>query len=395
MEYDFETQVDRTESGSSKWQSMLNKKPEVKGIVPFSVADMELKNPPEIIEGLIDFLKQEPILGYTDETDRYRNAVADWMQTQHDWTIEKEWIVTTPGVVAALSIALTALTKPNDSVLIMTPVYYPFRRVAQQLQLTILESPLIEQDLHYTIDFEDLKRKAQDPSCKVMILCSPHNPIGRVWTREELEKVAEICLENKVFILADEIHHDLIMPGYHHTVLASLSKEIAEHSLTCTSPSKTFNLAGMQVSNIIIPDPQVRQAFKEAKAARNMGHLNILSYEACTLAYTRCAGWRKAMIEHIAANDRLVRQVLSQRCPWIQASPLEGTYLIWLDLRSLQLSKEELEALMIRHDLFLDEGYIFGLGGDGFERINLACPSKTLEAGLDRLVAAIQEICGR
>lgn len=392
MKYDFITQVDRSVQGSGKWNGMLQKNPNVKGIVPFSVADMELKNPPEIMEGLQDFLKQDVILGYTSPTQRYFDNIIHWMQKRHQWTISKDWIVTTPGVVAALSIALEAICKPEDSVLIMSPVYYPFRKVIEANQLKIIETQLIEDHLNYSIDFDDLEKKASLKECKAMILCSPHNPIGRVWTKEELSKIAEICLKHDVFIISDEIHNDLILPGYAHTVLASLSEEIQNKTITCTSVSKTFNLAGMQISNIIIPDAEVKEAFNQVKAKRSIGNCNILSYEACSIAYEKCEAWLDELLVHIQNNEKLVFDFLKKELPCIQAAPLEGTYLLWLDLRALNLTCEDLEKLMLKHDLYLDEGYIFGKGGEGFERVNLACPADTLLKGLNRLKEAVEEI---
>lgn len=392
MKYDFITQVDRSAQGSGKWNGMLQKNPNVKGIVPFSVADMELKNPPEIMEGLQDFLKQDVILGYTSPTQRYFDNVIHWMQKRHQWIISKDWIVTTPGVVAALSIALEAICKPEDCVLIMSPVYYPFRKVIEANQLKIIETQLIEDHLNYSIDFDDLEKKASLKECKAMILCSPHNPIGRVWTKEELSKIAEICLKHDVFMISDEIHNDLILPGYKHTVLASLSEEIQNKTITCTSVSKTFNLAGMQISNIIIPDSKVKEAFNQVKAKRSIGNCNILSYEACSIAYEKCEAWLDELLLHIQNNEKLVLDFLKNELPCIQAAPLEGTYLLWLDLRALKLTCEDLEKLMLKHDLYLDEGYIFGKGGEGFERLNLACPTDTLLKGLNRLKEAVEEI---
>lgn len=391
MKYDFVTQVDRTEHGSGKWNLMYSKNPNAKGIVPFSVADMELKNPPEIMEGLQEFLKQDVILGYTSPTERYYDSIVNWMKKRHNWEIDKEWIVMTPGVVSALSIALEAITKPGDGMLIMTPVYYPFRKVAGSNKLNIIESKLIEKDQKYTIDFEDFEAKAKDPNCKVVILCSPHNPIGRVWTKEELTKIAEICLKYDVFMICDEIHNDLIMEGYKHTVLATLSKEVEDKCIICTSVSKTFNLAGLQVSNIIIPNAEVREAFKNVKATRSIGNLNVLSYQACILAYEKCEEWLEELLVHVRNNEQLVKDFIEAELPMLKVSPMEGTYLLWLDCRALNLTNEELEEKMLKHDLYFDEGYIFGVEGSGFERINLACPKETLMAGLQRLKEAITE----
>ena len=387
MKHDFVTVVDRSFMGSSKWEGMKKKNPDVPAkIIPFSVADMELKNPPEIMEGLKEALDSDLILGYTTMTPAYLEAVRGFMKRRHGWEIRTDWIVPSPGVVPALSYAVSALTEPGDGVIIMPPVYYPFSMVTEMNGRTLVENPLIDNGGRYEIDFEDLEEKAKNPNNRLLIFCSPHNPVGRVWTREELERVAEICVRNHVFVVSDEIHFDLIMPGKKHTVFAELSKEAAENCIVCTAPSKTFNLAGMQTSNLMIPNPEIRERMEKELRRNAFVGLGILGQTACQLAYERCDDWLNELLIHLDGNRRYVEHFLEEQIPQIKAYPLEGTYLMWLDFRGLGLSCEELENCMVREAyLFFDEGYIFGTGGAGFERMNIACPRQALEGAMNRL----------
>ena len=285
MKYDFETVVDRTDTGSAKWEQMKGWKPDVsKGIVPFSVADMELKNPPEIVEGLKKYI-DKAILGYTVPTGSYLDAVCGWMRRRHDWDIKPEWIVGSEGVVSAFFSAIKAFSAPGDGIIIQTPAYYPFYMAIERNERTLVKNPLVLKGGTYTIDYEDLERKARDPRNKVLLFCSPHNPTGRVWSRAELAKVGEICLRNHVMIISDEIHFDLIMPGHRQTVFATISEELAADMIVCTAPSKTFNLAGMQTSNIIIPNQKIRETYLKEAEANGFFSLSILGYKACEIAY--------------------------------------------------------------------------------------------------------------
>lgn len=284
MSYDFTTRINRQPQNSSKWQGMRKHNPEVpEGIVPLSVADMELKNPPEITEGLKQFLDNR-ILGYTDAGEDYYTETVNWMQRRHHWTIDKDWLVLLPGVVTAINVAVRAFVQPREKVAILTPVYYPFKKTIEACGCRTVTSSLINQDGVYSINFEDLETKLADPNVKMLIFCSPHNPIGRVWTKEELMKVGELCLKHDILIVSDEIHFDLILPGHEHTVFASLSKELSDRMIVCTSVSKTFNLAGMQCSNIVISNPDLRAAYKATMSCYINGHLNIMAYECATLA---------------------------------------------------------------------------------------------------------------
>lgn len=387
--YDFETVVKRFGTGSFKWESMRSLKKDLsETAVPLSVADMEFATPPEIAEGLKAFIDEMP-LGYSGIFEEYKEQVVSWLERRHGFRPEKEWIVETDGVVPAIRQMVRAFTKKGDSVLIMTPVYYPFRSSVTSSGRNLVESRLLEENGVYSIDFDDLGEKVSREDVKLMILCSPHNPVGRVWKREELLKISRLCLENGVFLISDEIHFDLIMPGHKHFSLVRLEGDELLNTAVCTAPSKSFNLAGLQCANIFIPCEERRNAFKKE---RDNISLNILAYQACMLAYKHCEAWLEQMLSVVDRNRRLVEEMIAASAPQIKVSPLEGTYLQWLDLRCLGLEPKEQERLMIESELFFDEGYIFGDGGEGFERINLATPTAVVQSAIKRLIDAVNKI---
>ncbi len=390
MKYDFETLIDRNGQGAYKWMAMKGKNPDIPaGIVPLSVADMEFKNAPEIVEGLKEYL-DTAILGYTGPTEAYFDAVIGFMEKYHGFTPKKEWFMEFGGVVSALRQIIGVMANPGDGVLIMTPVYHQFRKVIEFNNCNVVENQLIEKDGKYTIDFEDFAAKAAREDVKLFILCSPHNPVGRVWTEEELRKIADICLENNVFVLSDEIHFDLIMPGYQHVSMYNLDEKYQSNTILFTAPSKTFNLAGMHASNVFIPDEKIRDAIKEKYGGFSLA---ALSYKAVEFAYARATGWMEAMVEYIDGNRKFVMDFLAQRLPMLTAPEMEGTYLLWLDMRKLGLSEEEqAELLYEKAYVFGDKGTVFGPGGEGFERINLACPRWVLKDAFERLEKAIKAL---
>lgn len=386
MKYDFETLIDRSEKGSAKWMGMMELKPNVANdIAPLSVADTDLKLAPEISDGLIEFMKNEPIFGYTSPTDAYYDSVINWMSDKHDYSIDREMIVLSNGVVPALSDGVLAYTKENDGVIIFTPVYYPFYRAIELNNRQVIKCPLINTYNSYQIDFELFEQLAKDPNNNLLILCSPHNPVGRVWTKDELRKIADICLDNNVIIISDEIHEDLTMPDFKHYPIASLSKAVENITVTCTAPSKSFNIAGLQGSNIIIKNKELRDKFIEQQTKKGFFTLNTLSFEATRLAYTKGDKWLVEFKDLIYQNYNLLVEFIKENLPEVIVYPLEGTYLVWLDFRNLGYDYQALEKKMIAADLFLDEGYLFGDEGKGFERINIACPKKVLVAALKRL----------
>ncbi len=385
MKYDFTTQTDRKAAGALKWRSV--KEP---GIVPLSVADMEFQ-PPEKLRKALAQCAEDMIFGYTGATDSYYAAVINWMKRRHGWDISKEEICLSAGVVPAIFTAVRAFTEPGEGVLVLTPVYNPFFMAIEKNGRRTVASELIAENGAYRIDFDDLASKAALPDVKLMIFCSPHNPIGRVWTPVELARVAEICLENGVKIICDEIHHDLIMPGYEHTVMAGLSGEIADITVTCTAPSKTFNLAGLCASNIIIKNGDMRKRYTEEAMKNFFPSVNCFGLAGCRAAYDECGDWLDECIEVIDGNRRLAEDFFARRLPEIKTYPLEGTYLLWADCRALGMDAASLETFMKeKAKLYLDEGYVFGEGGEGFERFNIACPRSVLEQSLERLYKAVK-----
>lgn len=393
MKYDFETLISRKNVGASKWNLMHKINSNInEDVIPFSVADMEFKNAPEIVEGLKKYIDSS-IFGYTEATEEYYKAVSSWMERRHNWKIKKDWIMEFSGVVPALFTIVRALTKEDDGVLVMTPVYYPFYKSIEASNRKIVKSSLKFCDNHYEVDYKDFEEKAKLESTKLFILCNPHNPVGRVWSEEELKKIGKICIENNVLIVSDEIHFDLIMPEFKHTVFANISEEFANNSVICTAPSKTFNLAGLQASNIIIPNKKNRDKvfLEKIKAIGNLG-LNIFGYKACEIAYNECEEWLEELLQVINNNKKLVEDFMKVNLPEVKVINLEGTYLQWLDFRELEKDHKSLEKFMTTEAmLFLDEGYIFGEEGIGFERINLACPTKELEKALYRLLGAVKK----
>ncbi|MBQ5329172.1 MAG: pyridoxal phosphate-dependent aminotransferase [Oscillospiraceae bacterium] len=390
MKYDFETLVNRRNTGSHKWEGMYEQIPDAGDeIVPLSVADMELKNPPAIIEGLKNYL-DSIILGYTGETENYYKSVTSWMERRHGFSPKKEWFVMTAGVVPAIKEMVGAFTKDGDSVLMLTPVYYPFYSSVEANGRTVLGSELILEGTEYRIDFEDFAEKAARPETTLCILSSPHNPIGRIWTKEELLKLCEICLENNVFIISDEIHFDLIMPGFEHVSMGTFEEKYLNNCAICTAPSKTFNLAGLQTSNIFIPNEEYRN---KMTAARGYFSLNIFGYKACELAYDECEEWLDELLLFLDENRKFVEEFVAEKMPEVKVHRLQGTYLMWLDFRAWGMDEKELEDFMVhKAEAIFDEGYVFGEGGIGFERINIACPKRVLEATLERIYKAKQKI---
>ncbi|MDO4294773.1 MAG: MalY/PatB family protein [bacterium] len=391
MKYDFETLVDRWEQGSAKWNAMKAINPEVPdGIVPLSVADMEFKNPPELLEGLKAYL-DEVVLGYPAPTETFRQVVVDWIERRYGWSIQKDWLVFTQGVVTAFFHGVRCFSKEGDGVIVMTPVYYPFFGAVKQGKRELVTCPLHYENHTYTIDFALLEELAANPKNTAMIFCNPHNPVGRVWTKEELKKVYDICKKHKVFLISDEIHCDLILPGHHFTPMAAVAEE-PEQLMVCYAPSKTFNLAGMQTSCIVIPNEREREQFAASMAETAQHGPGILGLKACEIAYTQCDAWLDELLAVLEENRRALKAFMEEKLPKIAVIDLEGTYLQWLDLRAYGFSKEKLEEIMTKEAfLFLDEGYLFGDEGIGFERVNIACPKKVLMEALERLYEALKK----
>jgi putative C-S lyase len=393
MKYDFENVIDRSKLGSGKWSEMRRANPDVpEGIVPFSVADMELKNAPQIMKGLQEFFDADKtMLGYTSPTESYNDAVRSWMKRRHNWDVDMKWNLLSPGVVTAFFVAVRAFSEPGDGVIMFSPVYYPFKMAIEKNRRTVVDVPLLQRDMRYEIDWEKFEAAAKIPANKILLFCSPHNPVGRVWSVSELRRVSEICLNNNVLMLSDEIHNDLIMPGCTHTVYATISKEAEQNCIICTAPSKTFSLAGLQTSNILVPNPELHKKMFEEMFGSALFTLNAVGYKACEIAYTQCEDWLDQVIGLVDHNAKLVEVFMAEKIPQIKVFPLEGTYLQWWDCRALFDDHKEMEEFMRKKALlFLDEGYMFGDTGKGFERINLACPTRILQEALDRLYVALK-----
>ncbi|MEY8333745.1 MalY/PatB family protein [Lachnospiraceae bacterium 47-T17] len=381
---DFDTVVDRRNTKSLKYDfAGAFGMPE--GLLPLWVADMDFKTSSYVEDALAE-CAAKGIFGYSEVSTPYFETVRGWMQRRHGWNVEEEWLIKTPGVVFALAMTVKAYTKPGDAVLVQLPVYYPFAQIIRDNGRRVVSSDLyLGEDNRYHMDFDDFEQKIRNGQVKLFLLCSPHNPVGRTWTREELVRIGEICLAHGVIVVSDEIHHDFIFQGEHH-VFADLKEEFAQNSITCTAPSKTFNLAGMVMSNIFIPNPQLRKKFKKEMDAAGMSQLGIMGLAACEAAYAHGDVWYEAMHAYVRDNIAFARELTQTQLPGVRMTEHEATYLIWLDFRETGLSDGELDERIIkRAGLWLDSGRMFGAGGSGFQRINVACPRSILEQAFERL----------
>lgn len=390
MPYNFETLPSRAGTGSMKWGDMLRDNPLIgPDIVPFTMADMELENPPELTRDLERYL-HSAVLGYTGPTASYFKAVCDWMRRRHGWEVSGESILQSSGVVGAIYSAIRALSEPGEGVILLPPVYGPFYGAVERTGRRTINSPLIYSNGRYEIDFDDLQEKAAGANNRILLLCNPHNPVGRVWSREELTRLGRICIDNGVFIIDDEIHHDLIQPGFCHTVFAAISAEFAQNSVVCTSPGKSFNITGMQISNIFIDNEDVREKFQQEQDKTAFYTLNALAYQACESAYNRCEPWLDALLKHIESNRALLEEYLSENLPLVKPVRMEGTFLQWLDFQAMGIDTAERDALLESAHVFLDPGRLFGEQGERFARMNLACPGAVLSSALERMARALR-----
>ncbi len=389
--YDFDTLINRRGAGAAKWEMMYREKPEVDaGIVPLSVADMEFPAAPEIRAALKAYIDGQ-IPGYASAPSGYLESVCAFFQRRHGVKAAPEELIQTPGIVYALPRAIRALSAPGEGVIIMTPVYYPFYRAIRNTERVVASCPLRYEAGRYEIDFQLLEELALRPENTVLLLCSPHNPVGRVWTAAEIHRIAEICLRGNLSVIADEIHWDLTFPGHPHVSFGTLEGELAERTILCTAPSKTFNLAGLNQSNLLVRNEGLRRRLLGLLRADATPMQSPLGYVACQTAYEQCDGWLEALLAYLDENRRYVASYIGKQIPTLYAVPLEGTYLQWVDCRGLGLEPEALKARMQAHDLFFDEGSLFGAEGDGFERINLACPRTVLAGAMERLKAAAED----
>lgn len=391
MDYNFDELIERRGTNCIKYDFAAERgMPD--DVLSFWVADMDFKTVPAVTEKIHE-IADHGIFGYTEGKSDYFNAVAGWLKRRFDRDVRPSWLVKTPGVVFSLAAAVRAFTKPGDPVIIQRPVYYPFSEVISDNGRRIVNSPLVNAGGHYEIDFDDFEKKIEDSGARLFLLCSPHNPGGRVWKREELERLGDICLRHGVTVVSDEIHADLVFPGHSHTVFAGIKPEFDDITVTCTSPSKTFNLAGLQISNIFIKNEELRKKYRAEIAASGYSQANVMGLAACEAAYNDGEDWYFAVLDYIRKNLDYTVRFVDEKIPGVSVMEPEGTYLVFLDFTRLGLSDEALEDLIVnKAGLWLDRGTMFGPEGAGFERINIACPRARLAEGLERLAGAVRRL---
>ena len=391
MRYNFDTIHNRKNTNSLKYDFARERgKPD--DLIPLWVADMDFRAPDEVITALKE-KAEHGIFGYSEPKADYFKALENWFSTRHGWNVDGRKFVQTCGVVFSISTLIRILTDVGDAVLICQPVYYPFAQTIIDNNRKLVVSELKNENGYYTVDYADFERKIKENRVKLFVLCNPHNPVGRVWTKEELTRLGRICLDNGVFVISDEIHCDFTYEGNKHTVFATLGREFEESCAVCTAPTKTFNLAGLHISNTYIYDDQLRKKFVKELGAQGYSQSNVMGLVACQAAYTYGAEWLDELKAYLTDNLSFVREYLKDNIPDIRLIEPQGTYLIWLDCRCLRLTDRELKAfIQDEAKLWTDDGYIFGAGGSGYERINIACPRSLLKAALENLKHAVEAL---
>lgn len=380
MKYDFDKTIDRRATNSYKWDSA----PE--GVLPMWVADMDFRTAPAIIDALQKRVVHG-IFGYTRVPDAYYDAVTSWFSRRHGWDIDREWIIYTSGVVPAVSAVIKALTVPGDKVIVQTPVYNCFFSSIRNNGCEIVSNPLRRTADTYEMDFDALERCAADPRAKVMLLCNPHNPAGRVWTPDELTRLGNICLRNGVTVVSDEIHCELVYQGFKYTPFASLSDAFLHRSVTCVSPSKAFNIAGLQIANIVTFDADLRRRIDKAININEVCDVNPFGVTATIAAYNEGEEWLNQLVDYLHGNYEAMAEFCRRELPEFSIARLEGTYLVWMDCSSLGMSSDALEhALLDDARLWLNAGTMYGAEGEGYMRWNIACPRSVMLDGLNRFL---------
>lgn len=390
MKYNFKDIKNRRDKGSIKYEKMIEINPEVgKNIVPFTIADLDFETSPEIVSGLKDYIENNP-LGYTSITDSYYNSVISWMERRHSFKILKEWIMTTDGVISAIDLGIKSLTKKNEGVIIFTPVYHPFYSLIENNGRKIIKSKLKIENDKYVIDYKDFEKRCSEDENKLLIFCSPHNPVGRVWTKDELKKLTTITKKYGIKIISDEIHFDIIMDKNEHTVLLNADDEIKDDLVICTSPSKTFNLASLKIANIIIPNKEIRDAFERNARGLHPFLNNSIGYKTCEIAYNKSESWINELNSLVYSNHKFIKKYFKENMPKIKVFDLEGTYLQWFDFTDLGLCEEELNNMLnIEAEVFLNDGSMFGEEGKLHRRMNIAYPREYIKDALERMKKAI------
>lgn len=384
MKFDFDTVTDRKNTNAIKYD-LAKKRGKPEDAVSLWVADMDFPTAPCIQKAVAE-KAAHGIWGYSRPDNRYYDALKKWYKERHNFEVQNEWVVNTPGVCFALATAVKAFTKEGESVLIQKPVYYPFFNIINSLQRKVVNSSLILKNNHYEIDFDDFERKIVQENVKMFILCSPHNPGGRVWTKQELQKISEICLAHNVLVVSDEIHSDITFGSNVHTVYGSLSEQALKNSIICTAPSKSFNLAGLQFSNIFIADEKLRKAFSEELEKTGYDEPSVFGIVAATAAYSEGADWFDSVKSYIWENILFAKRYIEENASQIKVLVPEGTYLLWLDFSKTGLSDSEInDRVLNKAKVWLDSGSMFGKEGEKFQRINCATPRIILEDALKRI----------
>lgn len=390
MKFNFDKIVDRTNNFSAKWSEM-NKNFGTNNLLPMWVADMDFLTAPCVMEALKDRLEQG-IFGYTTRPSSYNESIVNWLDNRFSWKINQEWLMFSPAVITSISLLIQNLTQKNDKIMIQEPVYSPFHSIVESNERNLVISPLVKlDDGSYVMDYEDIEAKIKD--VKVFILCNPHNPVGRVWTREELTRLGEICLKHNVLVISDEIHSDIILKNHKHTPFASISKEFSENTITCMAPTKTFNLAGLQSSFLVISNPYYYEVMDKAFSILDIKRNNAFSLVATESAYNYGEDWLYELIKYIEDNVDFAIDYIKNHMPQLKVKKPEGTYLLWVDFSNLNVDKKDLKnALINKGRIALSDGSSFGIGGDGYYRINLACPRSMVLEGLKRIEFAIKSL---
>lgn len=379
MKYNFDNIIIRKDS--AKWSEMDNKYGTNK-LLPFWIADMDFMSAQPIIDALIE-RASEGVFGYTYRPDSYYQAVCDWFKKRHYWHIEEDWMLHSPGVVTSLNIIIKEMTNPGDKIIIQPPIYPPFYNVITKNKRELVLNPLKIENGKYVMDYDDLQEKI-DPSVKMLILCSPHNPVGRVWNKDELIQLGEICLKNNIKIISDEIHADIVFQGNKHIPIASISKELRDNSITCLSPNKTFNIAGLQSSVVVLPREEDYKLFEEVTDLLDIKRNNPFGLVATEIAYRYGEEWLEQLLRYLEENINYTMNFINNRINKIHIFKPEGTYLLWLDFREFGFSKEELYDIIVnKAGIALDFGHRFG--SEGFLRLNIACPRSLLKEGLAKI----------
>ncbi|HSQ90271.1 MalY/PatB family protein [Romboutsia sp.] len=387
MNYNFDAVIDRSNNFAAKWSEM-EQKYGTNDLLPMWVADMDFKTAPCVIDALRERVEQG-IYGYTTRPASYNESIVNWVDRRYGWQIKSDWLVFSPGVIPTISILIQEMTEENDKIMIQEPVYSPFNSVVKQNKRELVISPLVKlEDGNYVMDYEDIEAKIKD--VKMFILCNPHNPVGRVWSKEELQKLGDICLKHNVKVISDEIHSDIIFKGHKHTPFASISEEFAQNSITCMAPTKTFNIAGLQMSQVILPNEKDYKILDDAFIRLDIRRNNAFSLVATEAAYNHGEDWLDEYLEYVEENMDFAVKYIKENMPSLKVRKPEGTYLLWVDFSETGLSDEEVaKALVEKGKVALNNGSSFGTGGKGYQRINLACPRSMVEEGLSRIKKAI------